>query len=62
MTGDAATILIVDDEPPIRRLLRSTLAAHDHKTLEAIHSLSVEIHTINEQQTAILQEIQKHGG
>src|SRR5204863_113833 len=29
MTGDAATILIVEDEPPIRRLLRTTLAAHD---------------------------------
>jgi two-component system, OmpR family, KDP operon response regulator KdpE len=35
MTGDAATILIVEDEPPIRRLLRATLAAHDHRTLEA---------------------------
>ena len=28
MTGDAATILIVEDEPPIRRLLRSILTAH----------------------------------
>ena len=35
MTGDAATILIVEDEPPIRRLLRATLAAHEHRTLEA---------------------------
>jgi two-component system KDP operon response regulator KdpE len=35
MTGDAATILIVDDEPPIRRLLRATQGAHDHRTLEA---------------------------
>src|SRR6202040_2505696 len=35
MTGDAATILIVEDEPPIRRLLRATLVAHDHRTLEA---------------------------
>jgi two-component system KDP operon response regulator KdpE len=35
MTGDAATILIVEDEPPIRRLLRTTLTAHDHRTLEA---------------------------
>ncbi|HTG21342.1 MAG TPA: response regulator, partial [Reyranella sp.] len=35
MTGDAATILIVEDEPPIRRLLRATLTAHDHRTLEA---------------------------
>src|ERR1700730_11539515 len=35
MTGDAATILIVEDEPPIRRLLRATLGAHDHRTLEA---------------------------
>ncbi|MDP1752334.1 MAG: response regulator, partial [Reyranella sp.] len=35
MTGDAALILIVEDEPPIRRLLRTTLAAHDYRTLEA---------------------------
>src|SRR3982074_3098643 len=35
MTGDAATILIVEDEPPIRRLLRATLGAPDHRTLEA---------------------------
>jgi two-component system, OmpR family, KDP operon response regulator KdpE len=35
MTGDAATILIVEDEPPIRRLLRATLGAHDHRTVEA---------------------------
>ena len=35
MTGDAAVILIVEDEPPIRRLLRTTLAAHDYRVLEA---------------------------
>jgi two-component system, OmpR family, KDP operon response regulator KdpE len=35
MTGDAATILIVEDEPPIRRLLRTTLGAHEYRTLEA---------------------------
>jgi two-component system KDP operon response regulator KdpE len=35
MTADGATILIVDDEPPIRRLLRTTLGAHDFRTLEA---------------------------
>jgi two-component system KDP operon response regulator KdpE len=35
MTGDAATILIVEDEPPIRRLLRTTLDAHDYRTAEA---------------------------
>jgi two-component system KDP operon response regulator KdpE len=35
MTGDAAIILIVEDEPPIRRLLRTTLGAHDYRTLEA---------------------------
>jgi two-component system KDP operon response regulator KdpE len=35
MTGDAATILIVEDEPPIRRLLRTTLGAHDYRTVEA---------------------------
>jgi two-component system KDP operon response regulator KdpE len=35
MTGDAAAILIVEDEPPIRRLLRTTLGAHDYRVLEA---------------------------
>ncbi len=35
MTADGATILIVEDEPPIRRLLRTALAAHDYRTLEA---------------------------
>jgi len=35
MTGDAATILIVEDEPPIRRLLRTTLGANDYRSLEA---------------------------
>ena len=31
----APPILIVEDEPPIRRLLRTTLGAHDYRTLEA---------------------------
>lgn len=35
MSGDAAVILIVEDEPPIRRLLRTTLGAHDYRVLEA---------------------------
>ena len=35
MTGDAAVILIVEDEPPIRRLLRTTLGAHDYRPIEA---------------------------
>jgi two-component system KDP operon response regulator KdpE len=35
MTGDAAIILVVEDEPPIRRLLRTTLGANDYRTLEA---------------------------
>ena len=35
MTTDEVTILIVEDEPPIRRLLRTTLGAQDYRTLEA---------------------------
>jgi two-component system KDP operon response regulator KdpE len=35
MSGDAAVILIVEDEPPIRRLLRMTLGAQDYRTVEA---------------------------
>jgi len=35
MITDPATILVVDDEPPIRRLLRATLGAHQHRVVEA---------------------------
>ena len=35
MIGDSAVILIVEDEPPIRRLLRTTLGANDYRTQEA---------------------------
>jgi two-component system KDP operon response regulator KdpE len=35
MTNIAVKILIVDDEPAIRRLLRSSLAANDYRTVEA---------------------------
>ncbi|MBV8186627.1 MAG: response regulator [Alphaproteobacteria bacterium] len=35
MVSDTTTILIVEDEPPIRRLLRTTLGAQDYRTLEA---------------------------
>lgn len=35
MAVDGATILIVDDEPPIRRLLRTTLVAHEYRIVEA---------------------------
>jgi two-component system KDP operon response regulator KdpE len=29
------TVLLIDDEPPIRRLLRTALAAHDYRLIEA---------------------------
>jgi two-component system KDP operon response regulator KdpE len=35
MTSIAVKILIVDDEPAIRRLLRTSLAANDYRTVEA---------------------------
>ena len=34
-------------------------AEADHKTLTAIHRLTVEVHSINETQTAILQELER---
>lgn len=33
-------------------------AEADHRTLEAVHTLSVEIHRINQQQTEILQKLE----
>jgi two-component system, OmpR family, KDP operon response regulator KdpE len=33
--ADPVTILVVDDEPPMRRLLKATLTAHQHRVLEA---------------------------
>jgi two-component system, OmpR family, KDP operon response regulator KdpE len=33
--GDGPTVLLIDDEPPIRRLLRTALAAHDYRLIEA---------------------------
>ena len=35
MTADPVTILIVDDEPPIRRLLRTSLTAQGYRVVEA---------------------------
>src|SRR5690242_19151687 len=35
MTNIAVKILVVDDEPAIRRLLRTSLAANDYRTVEA---------------------------
>jgi two-component system KDP operon response regulator KdpE len=35
MTSIAVKILIIDDEPAIRRLLRTSLAANDYRTIEA---------------------------
>jgi two-component system KDP operon response regulator KdpE len=35
MIADAATILVIDDEPAIRRFLRTTLAANYYKVVEA---------------------------
>jgi two-component system KDP operon response regulator KdpE len=35
MTSDRATVLVIDDEPPIRRLLRTTLAVQDYRVIEA---------------------------
>ena len=35
MTESGPTVLLIDDEPPIRRLLRTALAAHDYRLIEA---------------------------
>src|SRR5690242_18005938 len=35
MSNQLPTILVIDDEPPIRRFLRATLATHSYRLLEA---------------------------
>ena len=35
MSAPGATILVVDDEPPIRRFLRTSLGAHGYRIAEA---------------------------
>jgi two-component system KDP operon response regulator KdpE len=35
MGNSSLCVLIVDDEPPIRRLLRNTLSVHDYRVVEA---------------------------
>jgi two-component system KDP operon response regulator KdpE len=35
MTSDRATVLVIDDEPPIRRLLRTALAVQEYRVIEA---------------------------
>lgn len=35
MSSNDVTVLVIDDEPPIRRLLRKTLEAHSYRVIEA---------------------------
>lgn len=35
MSGDGPSVLVIDDEPPIRRLLKTSLAAQGYRVLEA---------------------------
>ena len=66
------SVLIVDDEEELRSVLTEFLqgqgldviqaandarAEADHATLAAVHRLTVDIHSINETQTVILDQL-----
>src|SRR5260221_514860 len=55
MNAGAVSILVVDDEPPIRRLLRTSLTAQGYRIIEADIKLSPKEYDI-------LQQLVLHAG
>lgn len=57
MTGDGPLILIVDDEPPIRRLLRTSLAAQRYRVTEAAGGEQALEHLRHDKPDAVILDL-----
>lgn len=47
--GPKATILVIEDEPPLQKFLRVTLTSHNYKVIEALNGESGLRHASNDQ-------------
>jgi two-component system, OmpR family, KDP operon response regulator KdpE len=57
MSAPAVKILVVDDEPPIRRLLRTGLATQDYVIAEAANARQAETHLKSEKTDLIVLDL-----
>jgi two-component system, OmpR family, KDP operon response regulator KdpE len=57
MSGPAVKILVVDDEPPIRRLLRTGLATQDYAIAEAADAGQAQAHLKSEKTDLIVLDL-----
>jgi two-component system, OmpR family, KDP operon response regulator KdpE len=57
MSAPAVRILVVDDEPPIRRLLRTGLATQDYVIAEAANARQAETHLKSEKTDLIVLDL-----
>jgi two-component system, OmpR family, KDP operon response regulator KdpE len=57
MSAPAVKILVVDDEPPIRRLLRTGLATQDYVIAEAANARQAETHLKGEKTDLIVLDL-----
>ncbi|MFO1153600.1 MAG: response regulator [Rhodospirillales bacterium] len=57
MTGDGPLILVIDDEPPIRRLLRTSLSAQRYRIIEAETAAEGILRTRAERPDAVILDL-----
>jgi two-component system KDP operon response regulator KdpE len=56
-TGPKATILVIEDEPPLQKFLRLTLTSHNYKVIEAMTGESGLRHAANYQPDLIILDL-----